>query len=102
MLVAAHISRAMGMLSDEEVASHADLLRRNGSMTSIPAEFSTQDILRMMGHDNKRGRLRPLSKGVYNMVLLKHLREPNRTRGTVLTQVEAGLVRDAIEAYQIH
>jgi len=102
MLVAAHISGAMGMLSDEEVAHHTDLLRRNGAMTAIPSELSTQDILQMMGHDNKRGRLRPLPKGVYNMVLLKHLREPNRTRRTVLTQVEAGLVRDAIEAYKDH
>lgn len=101
MLVAAHVSRARGMLSDEEVAYHADLLRRNGAMTAIPADLATQDILQMVGHDNKRGRLRPLSKGAYNMVLLRQLREPNRTRGTVLTQVEAGLVRDAIEAYKV-
>lgn len=98
MLVAAHVSRAMGMLSDEGVAYHARLLRRNGAMSAIPEELSTQDILRMVGHDNKRGRLRPLSKGAYNMVLLRQLREPNRTGGTVLTQVEAGLVAEAIEA----
>lgn len=97
MLVAARVSRALGMLSDEEVAYHVDLLQRNGAMTAIPADLSTQDILQMVGHDNKRGRLRPLPQGAYNLVLLKHLREPNRTRGTVLTQVEAGPIRDAIE-----
>jgi hypothetical protein len=66
----------------------------------IPAEFHTDDLLYIMRHDNKRGRLLPVPDGMHNMVLLRHLGMPNRTRGTVLTQVEEDLVRAAIEAYR--
>lgn len=100
MLVAARVSHALGMLSEDEVAYHVALLRRNGSMTAIPTDIATSDILQMVAHDNKRGRLRPLPLGAFNLVLLKRLREPNRTRGTVLTQVEAGLVAEAIDAWK--
>jgi len=100
MLVAARISRMMGMLSPQEEEEHLDLLRRTGAPTAIPAELPTRDILGLLRHDNKRGRLLPLPEGMVNMVLLEHLREPHRTRGTVLTQVEAGLVAEAIEVYK--
>jgi 3-dehydroquinate synthetase len=100
MLVAASVSHALGMLSEGEVAHHVELLQRNGAMTAIPAEISTPAILQMVAHDNKRGRLRPLPPGVFNLVLLKRLREPNRTRGTVLTQVEAGWLASAIDAWK--
>jgi 3-dehydroquinate synthetase len=100
MLVAARISRELGMLSVEEEEEHARLLRLNGAPTAIPAKFHTDDLLDIIRHDNKRGRLLPVPDGMHNMVLLRHLGMPNRTGGTVLTQVKEKLVRAAIEAYR--
>jgi hypothetical protein len=51
----------------------------------------------VMAHDNKRGYLPPVH-GKYDMVLLERLGVPHRTKGTMLTQVEEGTVRAAIEA----
>jgi 3-dehydroquinate synthetase len=102
MLVAARISRMLGMLSRQEEEEHFELLQRNGAPTSIPAELPTQEILGLLRHDNKRGRLLPLPEGMVNMVLLNHLREPNRTRGTVLTQVEESVVAEAIDACKVY
>lgn len=99
MLVAARISCMMGdMLTPEDEATHLDLLRRLGAPLVIPADVPTRDILDLLPHDNKRGRLLPTPPGMVNMVLLKRLREPNRTRGTVLTQVPEEMIREAIEA----
>lgn len=98
MLVAARISRMLGMLSAEEEEEHLELLRRNGAPTVIPAELPTQGILGLLRHDNKRGRLLPIAEGMVNMVLLEHLRQPHRTRGTVLTQVDERVLAEAIES----
>jgi 3-dehydroquinate synthetase len=100
MLVAARISRTLGMLSAEEEEEHLDLLRHNGAPTAIPAELPTPGILSLLRHDNKRGRLLPLPEGMVNMVLLRCLREPHRTKGTVLTQVEEELVAESIDAWR--
>lgn len=98
MLVAARISAMLGLLTQAEEEEHHLLLSRNGAPTAIPAELPTRDILDILRHDNKRGRLLPLPTGTVNMVLLEHLREPHRTRGTVLTQVEERVVAEAIDA----
>ncbi len=97
MVVEAHISYLLGMLSREEEEAHVTLLRLNGAPTSIPLHFSTPELLHLMAHDNKRGYLPPVH-GKYDMVLLERLGVPHRTEGTVLTQVEESTVRAAIEA----
>ncbi len=97
MVVAARISRMLGMLSQEEEEAHRTLLRRNGASTSIPRHVSARELLELMAHDNKRGYLPPVH-GKYDMVLLERLGVPHRTEGTVLTHVEEDTVRAAIEA----
>ena len=97
MVVAARISRILGMLSRQEEEAHLTLLRLNGAPTSIPVHFSASELLELLAHDNKRGYLPPV-RGKYDMVLLERLGVPHRTGGTVLTQVEEGTVRAAIEA----
>jgi 3-dehydroquinate synthetase len=97
MVVAARISRMLGMLSRQEEEAHRTLLRRNGAPTSVPLHVSAQELLEVMAHDNKRGYLPPVH-GTYDMVLLERLGVPHRTKGTMLTQVEEGTVRAAIEA----
>ncbi len=97
MVVEAHISHLLGMVSQEEEEAHLTLLRLNGAPTLIPLQFGVQELLELMAHDNKRGYLSPVH-GKYDMVLLERLGVPHRTGGTVLTQVEEGTVRAAIEA----
>ncbi len=97
MVVAARISRMLGMLSRQEEEAHLTLLRLNGAPTSIPVHFSASELLELLAHDNKRGYLPPV-RGKYDMVLLERLGVPHRTGGTVLTQVEEGTIRAAIEA----
>ncbi len=97
MVVAARISHLLGMLSQQEEEAHRTLLRRNGAPTRVPRQVSAQELLEVMAHDNKRGYL-PSVRGTYDLVLLERLGAPHRTKGTVLTQVEEGTVRAAIEA----
>jgi len=97
MVVAARISRLLGMLSQREEEAHRILLRLNGAPTRVPWHVSAQELLDLMAHDNKRGYLPPVH-GTYDMVLLERLGVPHRTGGTVLTQVEEDTVRAAIEA----
>jgi 3-dehydroquinate synthetase len=97
MVVAARISRMLGMLSRQEEEAHRTLLRRNGAPTLVPRHVGSQELLESMAHDNKRGYLPPVH-GKYDMVLLERLGVPHRTGGTVLTHVEEGTVRAAIEA----
>ncbi len=85
------------MLSRQEEEAHLTLLRLNGAPTSIPVHFSASELLELLAHDNKRGYLPPV-RGKYDMVLLERLGVPHRTGGTVLTQVEEGTIRAAIEA----
>ncbi len=97
MVVAARISRMLGMLSQREEEAHRTLLRRNGAPTRVPRHVSAQELLELMAHDNKRGYLPPV-RGKYDMVLLERLGVPHRTGGTVLTHVEESTVHAAIEA----
>jgi 3-dehydroquinate synthetase len=99
MVVAARISRMLGMLSRQEEEAHLTLLRRNGAPTRVPRHVSAQELLELMAHDNKRGYLPPV-RGKYDMVLLERLGVPHRTGGTVLTHVEESTVHAAIEALQ--
>ena len=96
MVVAARISRMLGMLSRQEEEAHRTLLRRNGAPTRVPRHVSAQELLELMAHDNKRGYLTPV-RGKYDMVLLERLGVPHRTGETVLTHVEESTVRAAIE-----
>ncbi len=89
MVVAARISRMLGMLSRQEE-------ERNGAPTRVPRHVSAQELLELMAHDNKRGYLTPV-RGKYDMVLLERLGVPHRTGETVLTHVEESTVRAAIE-----
>src|SRR5258706_1440772 len=97
MLVAARISRMMGLLSASDEQAHIQLLRRNGVPTAIPREIPTGALISAINHDNKRGYL-PAALGSYLMVLLERLGRPHRSEGTVLTQVPIELLYAGIEA----
>lgn len=95
MVVEARIARMLGLLSDYEFAVHLRLLRANGAPTAIPAAVTADALLPILAQDNKRGYVaaRP---GTVEMVLLTELGRPNISGGTVLTQVDLDLVREAI------
>ncbi|GCF11237.1 3-dehydroquinate synthase family protein [Dictyobacter arantiisoli] len=101
MLVAARVARMLGLLSEREEKTHHGFLHLIGVPTRIPATLSTDAILALLRHDNKRGRLKALPDDEIAMVLLRHLHEPHRTEKTVLTRVPLTVVRAAIEATRL-
>jgi 3-dehydroquinate synthase/2-deoxy-scyllo-inosose synthase len=97
MCVAAQIAWQLGYLSQAEVDAHYALMRKNGSPTSIPADFDTEALLTIMRHDNKRGYLKK-KPGTYDMVILERLGQPHRTGQLLLTQVDEAHVKLAIDS----
>lgn len=97
MLVAARISRAMGLLSWHDEEMHRELLRRNGAPLIIPRELPVKAMMQVVAHDNKRGYL-PAVQGSVPMVLLERLGTPHRHAGTLLTPVPLELLQIGIEA----
>jgi 3-dehydroquinate synthase/2-deoxy-scyllo-inosose synthase len=95
MVVEARIARMLGLLSDYEFAVHLRLLRANGAPTAIPSAVTADALLPILAQDNKRGYL-TAQQGTVEMVLLTELGRPNISGGTVLTQVDLDLVREAI------
>ena len=97
MLVAAKVARGLGLLSAAEEEAHVELLQRNGTPTSIPAEFHPQTIIERIGFDNKRGYV-PRADGFQPMILLRALGVPEYRGELPLTPVPVTLLREAIEA----
>ncbi len=97
MLVAARVSRMLGLLHSADEEAHLVLLRRNGAPLVIPPVLSVEAIMAVTAHDNKRGYL-PAVSGSVPMVLLERLGTPHRHEGTLLTHVPLEILHDAIEA----
>lgn len=95
IVVEGDIAHRIGLLSTEDLDMHYALLRANGTPTTIPATLGTERILEVMRQDNKRGYLLPKAEH-FDLVLLRALGKPNRTEGTVLTQVAERNVRAAL------
>jgi 3-dehydroquinate synthase/2-deoxy-scyllo-inosose synthase len=96
LAVEARISQALGWLSQADLEAHLALLRSNGAPTAIPSGITAEDLLPLLLKDNKRGYL-PARADAVDMVLLERLGVPHRTGQTVLTQVDASVVREAID-----
>jgi 3-dehydroquinate synthase/2-deoxy-scyllo-inosose synthase len=97
MLVAARVSRELGLLSRDGEAAHWDLLERNGAPTSIPGKYATDAVLERVAFDNKRGHVNT-SGGFQPMVLLRELGMPEYEGETPLTCVAFRLLRQAIDS----
>jgi 3-dehydroquinate synthetase len=99
MVTEGTLSHQLGLLSQADLDVHYDLLRANGAPVAIPAgpEYATERLMNYLTRDNKRGYLPP-APGKIDMVLLRALGEPARTRNTVITQVFKEAVAAAIDA----
>jgi 3-dehydroquinate synthase/2-deoxy-scyllo-inosose synthase len=75
MLVAARLSRRRGWLSDADTELHDEIVAALGAPLRLPPELSVDELLAVMGDDNKRGYLR-LSPDAIPFVLLKGLGQP--------------------------
>ncbi|MDV9194450.1 2-deoxy-scyllo-inosose synthase [Streptomyces sp. Wh19] len=98
MLAAARMSRELGGLDGADEAAHHELLDRNGALTSLGG-FDTDDVLRLIRLDNKRGYVRPRT-GACDFVLLDGLGRPRITNGSMITQVDEDTVRVGIASIQ--
>lgn len=94
MLAAARVSRSLGLLSDDDVAAHEELLRLNGAPVRL-AGLDTDAVIERCRLDNKRGYLRTRA-GHLDLVLLAGLGRPHRRAGSLITQVNEATVRDAV------
>ena len=97
MLAAARMSNLLGYLSSNDVSLHRELLLRNGAPTSLSGTLRMEEILTGVGLDNKRGYLRP-RMGKRDFILLDGLGKPHRDEGSLITQVDEGVVRAGIES----
>jgi 3-dehydroquinate synthase/2-deoxy-scyllo-inosose synthase len=96
MLVAAKVSRMLGFLSAEGEVVHRRLLERNGALTSIPALYTAERILKRIAFDNKSGYV-PRTEGFQPMILLRELGVPVYSGEYPLTPVPVDVLREAIE-----
>lgn len=99
LLVSAHISRARGLLAGEEVEMHYRLLRRNGVRTTLPTDLALEDLIALIGKDNKIGYL-PRREGHHVMVVLRHLGQPIIEQDLPLTYVSDAELRAALTIVQ--
>ncbi|RKT82963.1 3-dehydroquinate synthase [Saccharopolyspora antimicrobica] len=75
MVVAAHLSRRLGWLTDADVALHEETAAALGAPTRTPEWLSISEIMTVVRDDNKRGYLPP-SPGSLPLVLLRQLGVP--------------------------
>lgn len=99
MIVEGHIAHRLGLLSASDLQAHYELLEANGAPVALPNHpaYATENVLRLLAHDNKRGYL-PATPDTYDMVLLQALGKPARTGNTVITQVPRAAVQAALDA----
>ncbi|MEV6769635.1 2-deoxy-scyllo-inosose synthase [Nocardia sp. NPDC051030] len=96
MLVAAHISRARGWLSDDEVSVHYEVVTGLGVEPCLPASVGVADVLAVVADDNKNGYLEP-SPDAVPFVLLRALGRPEHTGDLPLVHVSTSEIREALE-----
>jgi 3-dehydroquinate synthase/2-deoxy-scyllo-inosose synthase len=96
LVVEARIAQLLGLLSQADLEAHLALLRANGAPTAIPAPITADGLLPLLLKDNKRGYL-PARADAVDMVLLERPGVPHRTGQTIMTQVDASVVREAID-----
>lgn len=96
MVVAAHVSAALGGLDADAVALHEDLLAALGAPTRIPERMSVEAIAEVARRDGKRGYLN-VRDGELAMVLLKDIGVPYTSGGTPLWPVPLDLVYKVME-----
>lgn len=98
MLAEARAAMESGLLSPADMQAHRDLIAAAaGCSLTIPDTLPTSEILRLLGHDNKRGYLPPRD-GFVDMVQLTGLGEPVVTDGRALAQVPVATIARAIDA----
>jgi 3-dehydroquinate synthase/2-deoxy-scyllo-inosose synthase len=95
MLVAAKVSRAMGMLSAGEYAEHERLLNRIGAPVRIPGWLAAERIFEHLAQDNKRGHI-PCRAEHLAMVLLSGIGKPCLTGAKPLVETPLYIVRESI------
>lgn len=96
MVVAARISELLRIAAPGLEEAHHDLLARLGAPRCVPASADTDELMALVGRDNKRGYLEP-RLGTHDMVLLEDLGRPVRAVEKPLTRVPTAVVRTAIE-----
>ncbi|MFI9778708.1 2-deoxy-scyllo-inosose synthase [Streptomyces sp. NPDC051956] len=97
MLVAARVSRELGLLDRADEAAHHRLLELNGAPTTLPDELDADALLASVRLDNKRGYV-PGRAGTCDLILLEGLGRPHRPGGSQITQVAEDTVRTGIES----
>lgn len=95
MLVAAAVSRELGLLSPAEVATHRELIELAGVTPVLPPEVRSRDVLQAVSFDNKRGYLRA-REGSTLMVILERLGRPATSQGRPLIPVPLGVIEHAL------
>ncbi|HEY2441713.1 MAG TPA: 2-deoxy-scyllo-inosose synthase [Streptosporangiaceae bacterium] len=75
MVAAARLAQRRGWLSDADTELHDEIVCALGAPLRLPPELAVDDLLAVLGNDNKRGYLRPAS-GTVPFVLLKGLGQP--------------------------
>lgn len=94
MRMAAHLSRALGLLSPEDVALHEHLLgERLGVCPHLPGSIDADALVRVMAADNKRVGEHP------RFVLLERLGRCFDPDGDHLVSVECGRVMRVLEDF---
>lgn len=97
LLVAARVSVELGYLDPADEAAHRRLLELNGAPTLMPDGLDLEAVMDAVRLDNKRGYI-PHSDGKCDMVLLDALGRPHHTGESLMTQVDEGVIRSAIQS----
>jgi 3-dehydroquinate synthetase len=101
MTVAMETAQLLGV-SDEQVGTMLlELLERLGAPVTIPTEATSDELMRRVRLDNKRGYLKQVP-GRRDMVLLEAPGRPIWTDDKPLTQVPDAVIRSAISARRAH
>ncbi|MCP2258276.1 3-dehydroquinate synthase [Streptoalloteichus tenebrarius] len=95
MLAAASVARRLGLLDDDTVALHEELVARAGVCPCLSAGIDPGTVLHHVEFDNKRG-YRHHDRDVVPMVLLEGLGRPANHEGRFLTSVPRAVVREAV------
>lgn len=101
LVCAAEVSHALGILSAADLAAHRSTLDAAGLEWTVPEHISTEQIMRVIGFDNKRGYL-PGRPGHVSMVLLERLGQPVVTSGLPLRLVPLPVLAAAIDKCRAH